>query len=413
MQRPITMALVWFFCLGGLGVWFPFYTLYLHENAGLTGSQVGRVMAVLPLMGILGQPLWGQIADRTGSRTRVLALLCGCAAAGYAALALAVGFRGLLLATAALALFSTALIPACVSVTLSLARDASPRAFGYSRVWGTVGFLAAVVGFPYLLHAWQAARGLDALRSVDLSEPGLAIMFPVTGAVVAVSGLVALALPGRGSAALRAPRGDWRRLLRHGPYLRLLGFALAGYLCLQGPQVLFPVFVRSHGGSVDTVSRMWILMLLLEIPLIALSGATLERIGARGLLGIGVFAGGLRWTVCGFAPDLTLVWPVQLLHGVVVAGLIIGGPLYVEQSVPERLRSTGQGTLAMVGFGLGGITSNLGAGWLLEHVGPQAPYALGGLGALALGLLLPLILPPPRRPRSETSEPVQESITRS
>ena len=47
MERPLVMALVWFFCLGGLGIWFPFYTLYLHENAGLSGVQVGQVMAVL------------------------------------------------------------------------------------------------------------------------------------------------------------------------------------------------------------------------------------------------------------------------------------------------------------------------------------------------------------------------------
>ena len=41
--------------------------------------------------------------------------------------------------------------------------------------------------------------------------------------------------------------------------------------------------------------------------------------------------------------------------------------------------------------------------WLLEHVGPSAPYAVGGIGALALGLLLPVLLPAPRRP-PETDE---------
>jgi PPP family 3-phenylpropionic acid transporter len=413
MQRPVAMALVWFFSLGGLGIWFPLYSLYLHENAGLGGNELGGVMAVLPLMGIFAQPLWGQVADVTGSRTRVLALLCFCAAAGYAALALAHGFGALLLGTAALAFFSTAVIPTSVSVTLALGRAGGPRAFGRSRVWGTIGFLVMVVVFPYLLHAWQERGNLGALRTATLSEPGLELMFPLTGALVALAGLTALLLPREGAVSLRAPRGDWKRLLRHQPYLRLLFFSLVAFMCLQGPQMFFPVFVRSHGGSVDTVSRMWILMLLLEIPLIALSGATLERVGARGLLGIGVLAGGLRWAVCGFAPDLVLVWPVQLLHGVVVAGLVIGGPLYVEQAVPERLRSTGQGVLAMVGFGVGGISSSLGAGWLLERVGPAAPYAVGGLGALALGLLLPVLLPAPSRPASEPDEAPQESIRRS
>jgi MFS family permease len=139
-------------------------------------------------------------------------------------------------------------------------------------------------------------------------------------------------------------------------------------------------------------------MLLVEIPLVALSGASLARLGARGLLGMGVVAGGIRWAVCGFMPESPLVYPLQALHGVVVAGLVIGAPLYVEAAVPERLRSTGQGLLAMVGVSLGGIVSNIGCGWLLEHYGPDAPYAISGLAALALGALLPILLPRPSRP---------------
>ena len=64
---------------------------------------------------------------------------------------------------------------------------------------------------------------------------------------------------------------------------------------------------------------------------------------------------------------------MQLLHGVVVAGLVIGAPLYVEQCVPQQLRSTGQTSLTMLGFGLGGIVSNLATGWLVDVYGPAGP----------------------------------------
>ena len=89
---------------------------------------------------------------------------------------------------------------------------------------------------------------------------------------------------------------------------------------------------------------------------------------------------------------------MQLLHGVVVAGLIIGGPLYVDRVVPERLRSTGQSVLAMIGFGVGGIVSNLATGWLSDHVSSAAPFALGGIAAIVLGLLVTVILPPAEPP---------------
>ena len=76
------MGATWFFCLGGLGVFFPYYSLYLHENAGLDAAQVGIVYAVLPMVGLLAQPFWGQIADRTGSRSRVLSFLAAGTAVG-------------------------------------------------------------------------------------------------------------------------------------------------------------------------------------------------------------------------------------------------------------------------------------------------------------------------------------------
>jgi MFS family permease len=92
--------------------------------------------------------------------------------------------------------------------------------------------------------------------------------------------------------------------------------------------------------------------------------------------------------------------PVQALHGVVVAGLVIGGPLYVEAVVPESLRSTGQNVLAMVGLSLGGLLSHLGAGILLDLAGPDAPYQVGGIGALLAATLLFWWLPKPTRAES-------------
>ena len=153
--------------------------------------------------------------------------------------------------TALLAAFSMPLIPTCVSVTLALAGDAGPHGFGRIRVWGTVGFLLLVASFPRLLDGVERLRGLASVPGGP-SEPGLALMFPATGALVVVAGLFALRLPRTGSLAVRSHRGDWRRLLRHGPYVRILFFALAAYLCLQGPMGMFAVFVRSHGRTPET-----------------------------------------------------------------------------------------------------------------------------------------------------------------
>jgi len=392
MPAAGVLALYWFVVLGALGIFFPFYSLYLSENAGLSGPQVGLVMAMLPLIGMTAQPFWGQVADRTGARARVLSILCFGAGAGYVLLALDDGFVALLAGTAALAVFATALLPMSVSVSLSALHHLGAHAFGVVRACGTVGFLATVVAFPWILARVQEARGLVPAPGGP-SVPALGLMLPATAALALAAAAISLWIPREGAAGVRAARGDWRLLLRHPPFLRVLLFTLGGYLFLHGPMALFPMYVRSLGGGIEVVSRMWVLMLLLEVPLIALSGAGIARVGPRGLIMIGTGAGALRWLVCGLSTSLPLIYAVQVLHGVTVAGLIIGAPLYVDAVVPARLRATGQGLLAMVGISVGGILSSLIVGWLFEVGGGTGTALFAGAGAAVLTLAMPWALP--------------------
>jgi PPP family 3-phenylpropionic acid transporter len=380
MRPTLALSAYWFLYFAGLGVFFPFYTLYLREDAGLSGTEVGLVMATLPLVGMVAQPAWGHLADRSGQRSAILVLLTIASAGAYLLLGTLHGFASIVAGTAALALAATAVVPLSISVTFAALPGRGTHAFGYVRVWGTVGYLLAVGAFPWLLRRFSPDGGLGG-------------MFAATAACTLTAALVWPWLPRRGDAALRAARGEWRLLLHDPPLRRLLLFSFGGYLFLQGPMSLFPLFIRDRGGDVATVGQMWVVMLLLEIPLVAFAGAGLRRLGARGLLGLGVIAGGVRWLVCAFSTDLAILYPVQLLHGITVAGLLIGGPLYLEMIVPERLRSTGQGLLATVGLALGNILSNTASGWLIDAYGVDAPYLIGGVGALALGAAVTWILP--------------------
>jgi PPP family 3-phenylpropionic acid transporter len=389
--------------MGAVGIFFPYFSLYLKENAGLTGTQLGWILATVPLVSVIGQPFWGQVADRTGARSHIVAFLSLGSVIGYLWLAAADGFVAILLATAAVAVFSSAVLPITVSVSLASLRDAGMHAFGFVRVWGTVGYFLLILTFPSILARDQAANGLVP-KSAGVSEPGLEIMFVGTAILVLISGVLGLFLPRAGVVSLRAERGDWKTLLKNIAYIRFLLFSFAAYLLAHGPMWLFPIFVRSRGGDIETIRNMWVYMLVIEIPLILATGSGLKRLGPRGLLGVGVFVGGLRWILSALVTDLQHLSLVQMLHGVTVVGLLMGGPLYLETIAPERLRSTAQAVLSMVGAGIAGIVSNLGSGWLLDRVGIDVLYGATGLGSLLLGAVVPWILPSPERPREDGLE---------
>jgi MFS transporter, PPP family, 3-phenylpropionic acid transporter len=382
MWHSIPLTLFWFVYFGSLGIFYPYFSLYLRENAGLTGTEVGLILAISPFVGMIAQPFWGQLADRTGKRGLLLALLTLGTAVGYWVLGIANGFWAIVMATAALALVGTAVLPMMMSVSLAILRNAGQYAFGRVRVWGTIGYFILVLVFPWLLGMAGAPVGT---KASNVSQPGLGLMFPMTAALVFIAGLIAFSLPKGGVVGLRAARDDWRELARNRVFLRFLVFALIAHFLMHGPMWLFPLFVRSRGGDLTTIRNMWIVMLLLEIPLVLSTGSGLKRLGARGLLGVGVLVGGLRWLLCAVSDNGPLLFAVQALHGVTVVGLNLGSPLYLDVVAPEKLRSTAQSVLSMVAAGIAAIASNASAGWLLDHGGVDLLYLLCGAGAVLLG----------------------------
>ena len=375
----IPISLFWFFYMAGLGVIFPYLSLYFQQNMGLTGRELGLALAMHPLMGIIASPLWGNWADRSGKRRGVLIILAIGSAAGYLLVPYADGFLILLLCLAVLSSFSAPAMPFASSVSFAVLGDGGAARFGRIRVWGTIGYLMMILVFPMLL----TQMGGEA--SAEENTNGLTLIFPIAALMCFFAAIVLLRVPASKAVSIRAKREDVFTLMRSPSYLRLLVLAFLAFGLLTAPIALFPIFVAERGGTVETVSRLWIPMLLLEIPLIYYAGAGLRRAGARGLIAGGIALDGARWLITCLSPNLMWVFAIQLLHGAVVVGLIIGMQLYVEGEVPDRLRATGQTVLGAV-MSVGAVVSHLWGGAALEHFGASGPYLISGPISIFLGI---------------------------
>ncbi len=249
-----------------------------------------------------------------------------------------------------------------------------------------------MVAFPWLALRLAAATGQGG------EAAGLPWIFAVAAGLALPAALLVLRPPPVPNLGLRAHPGDLRHLLKHPPIRRLVLFSFCSSLAMQGPINLFPVLLASRGGGVEELRFSWILMLALEIPLVGFAGATLQRLGPRGLLAMGLLGEGLRWTATAAVPSLAGTVALQIFHGLSAMGVLIGIPLYLELCVPARLRSTGQTLISSIGLGLGWVASSAASGWLFDQVGSYAPFLFCGLLALALAAGLFVFLPPPYRP---------------
>ena len=380
----VPISLFWFLYMAGLGVIFPYQSLYFQENLGLSGTQLGIALAMHPLIGIIAAPIWGTWSDRTGKRKVCLLILAIGSAAGYFLVSSAEIFSTLLLFMCILAFFSAPAMSVATSLSFAILGKTQSHQFGHIRVWGTIGYLIMIVLFPIIFQMPGS--------EIEGSELGiLKLIFPIAAFMCALSALVLFWIPTSKSISVRAKKGDFQKLLKLSPYLKLLGLAFLAFGLLAGPIVIFPVFVVAKGGDVETISRLWIPMLLLEVPLIYFAGSGLRRVGARGLIAFGISCDGLRWLITATASSLPIIFGIQLLHGAVVAGLIIGMQLFVENEVPDKIRVTGQALLGAT-MGLGAVISHLWFGFTLEHLGADMPYLITGTVAILLGLAAWFIL---------------------
>ena len=148
-----------------------------------------------------------------------------------------------------------------LKISFAILGKTQSHRFGHIRVWGTIGYLIMIVLFPIIFQIPGSEK--------EGSELGiLKLIFPIAAFMCALSALVLFWIPTSKSISLKAKKDDFQKLLKLSPYLKLLGLAFLAFGLLAGPIVIFPVFVVAKGGDVETISRLWIPMLLLEIPLI-------------------------------------------------------------------------------------------------------------------------------------------------
>ena len=116
----IVLSIFWGTLFGALGIFFPYYSLYLKQELALSGQQVGAAMGVFFLIGLIGQPAWGYLADRTGARKIILIIISLGIALGFIAFWYVETYFGLLFVSACFAAFYTSLIPQGMALGLGL-----------------------------------------------------------------------------------------------------------------------------------------------------------------------------------------------------------------------------------------------------------------------------------------------------
>ncbi len=351
-----------------LGAQLPYWPLWL-EARGLSGSEVGVLLAAAAWVKVASNPLAGYLADASGRPRLVISALMAVGGLGFLGFGLAQGFWALLLLQILTAACFQALLPLGESRTLAAVRSHGLD-YGRSRLWGSVTFVAGVLAI---------GGGLDLLPVESL--PWL------LAAGLGLGLLAASALPDLPEDQRRPARGDLKRLLSDGP---LLWFLLAAAL-VQASHAAYYAFSaiawRAAGHGTFTIGWLWTEGVVAEILFFALSGRVLARISCRNLVLLAAAGGVLRWSVTATTTALPALAAVQLLHAATFAAAHLAAVHVIAARVPGGLAATGQSLYASVSGGVLMGAMMLVVGPLYDSLDLRSFFVMAAVSALALVLI--------------------------
>lgn len=373
----------YFFFFAVLGVLAPYWGPYLR-HLGHSPEQIGGLIAILHATKLVAPNLWGWIADRSGRRMAVVRLATVAATVLFAGVLLGDGLLWLGLVMAAFSFFWHAALPQFEANTM---RHLASEAHLYSRirVWGSVGFIVAVMllgdltdRFGTGVVPWAALALFAALAAMSLYSPQ-APSRPVDAA------------GGRFLAALRHPA--------------VLGFFLACFLlkASHGPfYAFYSIYLEDAGYRSLTIGALWTVGVLAEIGAFLVMHRWLPRFGPRLLMVLAMAAGVLRWLLVGAFPEqLGVQAGAQLLHALTFGVYHAVAISLVNRYFVGPSQGRGQALYSSLTFGAGVALGSLLSGYLWEPLGAAATFYLAAAVALAGALVAWFSLP--RRDQSPDS----------
>jgi len=264
----------------------------------------------------------------------------------------------------------------------ALVADVTPpelrgRAFGFHRAADTLGAVAGPVAALGLLAAFDDSFRLVFIVAFVPALAGVALLSLVRERPPAVVGPAAAAAPG------------WRGL-GAGFYVFLavsLLFALGNssdvFLLLRG---------KNLGLSNTEVVLSYVLFNLVYATVAMPAGIASDRLGRRGVIGLGFAVFAAVYIGFGLAGGGAAVWPLFAVYGLYMAMTEGVGRALVADFVASERRATALG-LYQGAMGAMVLLSSVIAGVLWDAVSPSAPFFLGGATALAALVLLLVALP--------------------
>lgn len=259
--------------------------------------------------------------------------------------------------------------------------------FPVIRVWGTLGFVAAM-WFVNSAYFYDGRFGFTLIETA--SEAPFRFQYTsyqllassVTGLITALYTLTLpmVAVPAKGAASNLSDIFGFKafKLFKIPPVRTFLIFAIFTGVCLQISNGYAIPFINHFMGLAEyagssaagNATLLSSLAQLSEAGCILLVGISMRRLGFRTVIFMALAAWCLRFLLLGIGNPGSELWMLvgsMLVYGIAFNFFNIAGHIYMDQMSDKETRGFGQGLLMMVSNGIGATGGMIAAGAIVNR----------------------------------------------
>ena len=342
------------------------------DQTGFSASQIGILMAILPVVTLFVNPLWFKMGEKYTEK-KIYVVLAIMTAFTIWGVFIFEGFISKLIFFSVASFFYASVIPLGESRIITSLKI-KKRLYGRVRLWGTIGF------------------GTTAVFIGMLVKTGFYNVFLVFSAVMLLSlpflkhfSFTDTEKPKTEKQEERVRKGTFST------FLLLTAGMFCGVTMNAFHNTFIPLLTREKGFDVSSVGIVFMAMAFSEIPFLFFADKIVKRLGYLPVLTAGIFFEGVRIILVTLSSSLIMLIFSEFLHGLTYILVYFSLFTYIHYELPKDQITRAQSIFWVVRSGLTYITGSLLGGFLIDMITTVTAFRTMGILALSVSVFITLI----------------------
>ncbi len=352
-----------------VGAFVPYWSLYL-KSVAFSAVEIGILLSLFQISRIFSPSFWGWLADRSNRRVLWIKLTALFGLLGYIGVFFGTSFIWLFFVMAALSIFTSSTLPLAEAVTMAHIEPAN-QPYGRIRVWGSIGFIVAVLGLGVLLDYAPIASLLWCLLLIQASLFLLSFKIP--------------------EPHVPSHHTDHLPVMNIVMRPEVMALLIGSFLMVGAHSVyysFYSIFLEARGYSKTMIGLLWAIGVICEIMIFMIMPKLTARFRLKEILVISLILAVLRFAMIGAGTgSIVVLILAQTLHAATFGSFHAACVAIVHEYFRGRHQAKGQAIYSSVSYGLGGTLGGITGGYALQYLGGETTFMLTAIYPL-IGLFV-------------------------